>query len=327
MVKVWYPALITNQNNPGPWLEDIDVLGPAIADVLGLPSFALNHLELSSSHAHPGASIRSSSGKYPLILFSHGWKGFHAQNTYQTEDLASHGFIVIAPDHTFGAAAVVFPDGRVALNNPDALPAHRDISELEYKAAANRLVDQWASDFSFIIDYFSMVETNGISKELSEAIDFNRIGIMGHSTGGGAAIEFCSHDLRCKAGLTMDAYLTPVSESVLEIGLSQPFLYLFSETWSSVKNDQMFDRLYNNQSGPAYLATILGTAHFDFSDLPAFSPLAPYIGLKGPLDGKRTLTIIRDYSIAFLSKNFLGNYTTLLDGEHPDYPEVIFKHK
>ncbi len=36
---------------------------------------------------------------YPLVAFSHGFGGIRYQSTFLTEHLASHGFVVIAPDH------------------------------------------------------------------------------------------------------------------------------------------------------------------------------------------------------------------------------------
>jgi len=38
-------------------------------------------------------------GRWPLVLFSHGAGAFRASYVYWTEFLASHGFVVAAPDH------------------------------------------------------------------------------------------------------------------------------------------------------------------------------------------------------------------------------------
>jgi hypothetical protein len=62
----------------------------------------------------------------------------------------------------------------------------------------------------------------------------------------------------------------------------------------------------------------------DFSDVPAFSPLAPYLGLKGPLNGERVLEIVRAYSLAFFDDTLLGKQAPLLEGQSDDYPEMIF---
>jgi hypothetical protein len=36
------------------------------------------------------------------------------QNTFQVEELASHGYIVVGIDHSYVSAGTVFPDGRLA---------------------------------------------------------------------------------------------------------------------------------------------------------------------------------------------------------------------
>ncbi len=40
-------------------------------------------------------------GTFPLVAFSHGYSGFRSQSFFLTEWLASHGFVVVAPDHTY----------------------------------------------------------------------------------------------------------------------------------------------------------------------------------------------------------------------------------
>ena len=84
--------------------------------------------------------------RYPTILFSHGWNGFAAQNSAQMVELASHGYVVLGIQHTYGAIVTVFPDGRVAKNNPDALP--EGMTEPGYTDTARILVGQWAGDLS-----------------------------------------------------------------------------------------------------------------------------------------------------------------------------------
>ena len=51
--------------------------------------------------------------KFPILIFSHGHGGLRTQNTNQVEELVSHGYIVIAVDHTFDAGFVEFPNGEV----------------------------------------------------------------------------------------------------------------------------------------------------------------------------------------------------------------------
>jgi pimeloyl-ACP methyl ester carboxylesterase len=157
-------------------------------------------------------------------------------------------------------------------------------------------------------------------------LDLERVGVFGHSTGGGATIQFCGTDPRCKAGLTLDAFTTPVSESVLNSGLQQPFLFIFSEAFPTEKNTRLFEQLYSHLPPSDRVVTILGTSHYDLSDLPMLSPLAHQLGLKGPLNGKRAEQITIDYERAFFAATLKGQNTSLFDGPSRFYPEVRYDH-
>ena len=74
-----------------------------------------------------------------------------------------------------------------------------------------------------------------------------------------------------------------------------------------------------------YSLTIAGTRHYDFSDLPLLSPLSPWLGLKGPIDGRRVLEIISQYSVAFFDAHLKGEENELLYGPSMEYLEVDFE--
>ena len=120
--------------------------------------------------------------------------------------------------------------------------------------------------------------------------------------------------------------MEPVSQSVLESGISQPVMAIFSQGWYDdwENKERGFEQFYANSDGWKLLTYLQGTTHFDFSDVPAFSPLAPYLGLKGPLNGERVLEIVRVYSLAFVDQTLLGEPSSLLDGPSEVYPELIF---
>ena len=326
MVQIWYPAETVRGAKPAPWLENMDVMGPAIAGHLDLPAFFLEHVKYARTHAIADAPVSGGETQYPLLLFSHGWGGFRAQNTYQVEELASHGYVVAAPDHTYGAIATVFSDGGVALNNPSALPYETGLSDEVYLTAAQTLGTQWAGDLSFILDTLANLKPGDPAGQLTNRLDFTRIGVMGHSTGGGAAIQFCATDARCQAVLGMDPYMDPVSFSVLDQGLDMPHLAMFSAVWAEdrSRNNEILSQLVSNSSGDGYQYYIEQTAHYDFTDMPAFSPLAPYLGLKGPLDGKQVSKIINAYTLAFFGRYFKGEMGSLLEQPTKEFPEMIY---
>jgi predicted dienelactone hydrolase len=319
LVQVWYPAEPTPGAKPAPWMEHADQVAPAIAAWIDLPGFFLDHIRYARSDAYEGAPLVRFSGGYPLLLFSHGWGGFRVQSSFLMQELASHGYVVAALEHPYGSVMTVFPDGQVAYNNPQAMPdgAPQD----EFEPAAIRLVEQWAGDLAYALQVFEGMNENDPQYGFEGQLDLNRVGVFGHSTGGGATVEFCGREPRCIAGVGLDAYLTPVSQTVRQSGLEQPFLFLFSQGWPSEINNRLLDTLLARSPNAIYL-TLLGTDHYDFSDLPMLSPLASRLGLKGPLEGKRTLRIIDDYTLAFFDRYLKGKPSALLDGPNAAYPEI-----
>jgi dienelactone hydrolase len=327
-VQIWYPADLVPGDQPDPWLADMEVMGAGLADKLSLPAFFVEHVKYARANAVGNAALSRSRSIYPVLLFSHGWGGFKNQNTYQVEELASHGYIVVAPDHTYGAMATVLPDGRVALNNPEALPVGMNISDDEFMMAARVLGDQWAGDLSHILDYLENQTLDDPAGQLANHLDFTRIGVLGHSTGGGAAIQFCATDQRCKAGLGMDPYMDPVSNQILDMGIQQPFLAMFSESWADEegRNNIIFEKFIINSNDKLLRYYIEDTEHYDFTDMPAFSPLAPYLGLKGTLDGNQVSKIINAYTLAFFERYLMNEPGILLDKPTPEFPEMIQMH-
>jgi hypothetical protein len=323
MLQIWYPASAGTGEGTAPCMESADIVAPAIARWLGLPSFFLNHLTLAVSPAVLEASLPTGTDRYPVVLFSHGYGGFRAQNSNQAIELASHGFIVAAVEHTYGAVVTVFPDGRVAYHNPDTLPD--SLGEAESLQATRQLGNQWAEDLSFTLDTLEELDQGMNGNRFTGRLDLGHVAAMGHSTGGGAAIEFCRRDSRCQAVLGMDPYMKPVSEITLDGGMSKPGLYLFSESWTTSSNLELFDRFFAHSQGETWRGRIAGTAHYDFSDLPLLSPLAPAIGLKGPISGPRVVQIINTVSLTFFDHVLRSQLSGFLASGVSPFPELELK--
>jgi predicted dienelactone hydrolase len=321
-IQVWYPADVSPSDERAQWMARADIYAPAISkDILQLPPFFLDHLALANVPAYKEATAATSSEGFPIILFSHGWNGFNAQNTGQALELASHGYVVVAVQHTYGAVITVFEDGTIAKNNPDALPD--GLPTDEYEVAAQKLVDQWAGDLGYALDTLADTNSN-VGSLLGGKVDFSRVGVYGHSTGGGAAVQFCGTDPRCKALLGMDPFMRPVGNDVLDNGIAQPSFFMFSQVWADdtdSRNNELFNPFYARSTDTFGAVFIEGTAHYDFSDLPLLSPLAPQLGLKGPINGKRVTTIGKDYLLSFFNTTLGGVSPTLFENSSP-YSEV-----
>lgn len=323
-VQVWYPSQLSPEDSRAPWMANAKIFAPAIAAYIHMPSFFLDHLALVKMPAYQDAKVAPTTDGYPVILFSHGWNGFNAQNTGQAIQLASHGYVVVGVQHTYGAVITVFNDGTIAPNNPSALPS--GAPDDEYEAAARKLVGQWSGDLAYALDYLEL-QNNDSASPFFHTLDLARTGAYGHSTGGGAAIQFCGTDSRCKALLGMDPFMRPVSLEVLEHGVSQPAFFMFSQRWSDdvkSRNNELFHKFVLHAPQTLAVISIDGTAHYDFSDLPLLSPLAPKLGLKGPISGKRITAIIDDYLLSFFDSALKGIPTDLFARQNQKYNEVKF---
>ncbi|HEY2981950.1 MAG TPA: hypothetical protein VGJ22_12265, partial [Anaerolineales bacterium] len=301
------------------------VFGPAISEFLHFPPFFLDHLALVKTSAYADAPLAPSSSGYPVIIFSHGWNGFAAQNSSQAIELASRGYVVVAIQHAYGAVTTVFDDGQIAPNNPAALPdgAPEDM----YDAAARTLVEQWAGDISYALDTLDQLNRTPGTPFYS-TLDLEHVGVYGHSTGGGAAIEFCGTDERCMAVLALDPFMTPVSLEVLAAGDPQPAFFMFSQSWRDEidsKNNQLFAGFYFHVPQSLGVVSVEGSKHHDFSDLPLLSPISAQLGFKGPIDGGRMIEIADTYIIAFFDATLKGRKTDLFDGPSARFPEVRFE--
>lgn len=321
-IQVWYPSDVDPSSaERAPWMARADIYAPAISEYLKLSPYFLDHLALVKVPAYKESPLAPTEDGYPIILFSHGWNGFNAQNTGQALQLASHGYVVVGVQHTYGAVVTVFEDGTIAKNNPSALPG--GVSDDEYEVAAHKLSNQWAGDLGFALDFLTE-QNESASSPFFNTLDLSRAGIYGHSTGGGAAIQFCGTDARCKSLLGMDPFMRPVSYEVLDSGVVQPSFFLFSQVWAddmNSRNNNLFNPFYAKSANTYGALFIEGTAHYDFSDLPLLSPLAPQLRLKGPIKGERVTTIVNDYLLSFFDITLKGKSTDMFEKPSP-YTEV-----
>lgn len=315
MVQVWYPAVAGAQGVEAPYIDHLDVVGRTLAERLGLPSFLLNHVNLVQTGAIVDAPLAETAVPFPVLVFSHGLRGIRGQNTSLVRELASQGFVVATIDHTYGNAITVFPDGRVVLYDPTVLSG-----EGEPPHTSNTLVGVWAADIGFVLDQLA-VWNEMAGSGFNGRLDLARVGVFGHSTGGGATVEFCGRDARCQAGVGLDAWVVPVSADIVAAGLDQPFMFLRAAQWEfddAAANDAIAETLFDGLTETGYLATVSGAAHYDFSDLPLFSPLAQQLGLSGPMDGRYVVGLVDDFVVRFFNQTLQGAGEPL----PADYPEV-----
>lgn len=324
-IQIWYPMESVSGpfSQKAPVILNADQYAMAFAREFGVPDFVMSHVGLLKSYSEirtEGLLIAPDDSSYPVVVGSHGWRGFRALHTTQFEALASHGYIAVGIDHTYGAMNTVLGDGTAVPYNPAALPD--GIPDAEYNANGTRLEDVFEADIKFVLDELERMNEGGA---FAGKMDLTRIGLMGHSTGGGAMVQACQTDARCKAGFGMDVWVEPLPADQVAQGVSQPFLFMRSIPWLTNDNAAIFNQLYNASTGEKYNLAIAGTLHRDFTMQGILSPLLQIIGFTGSLDPVRTLDIVNAYMVTFFDHTLKGDPAPLLEGADPTYPEVTFE--
>ena len=76
-----------------------------------------------TTNAVEGAPIADDGTVFPVLIMLVGIKGSYRQiQTFQVEELVSHGYVVAAIDQPYSVAMVVYPDGH---RWPTTIDGHR----------------------------------------------------------------------------------------------------------------------------------------------------------------------------------------------------------
>ncbi|MDX9899380.1 MAG: dienelactone hydrolase family protein [Spirochaetia bacterium] len=281
MAQAWYPAAPRANDYPrARWIPDQGV-AKAYAQYASLPAFIMSHVRLIKANGRIGAPAAVDTGTMPVVVISHGWTGARAMHTDLAEELASRGIVAIAIDHPYGALSVGFPDGQVVPLFAGALPQRKD-GDAAFDMAASRLVATYADDIAAVVDH---VRTNDTINELKGRLNPDRIALIGHSTGGGAAALAAINDSRLAGIVGLDAWLEPLGQRV-DLGLQAAQLHIGSASWKGGPNAVILER-FRKASGQWDGFRIEDSGHADFAMIRHITSAGSIMGLAGTLNGFR----------------------------------------
>lgn len=321
-VQVWYPAKASKRSPTAPYIPD-----PALIAAMKKEEYNNLNTEVLDSwlqvrtHSVLDAPILTSPRRFPLLFFSHGFGMSRSNYTSIIEDLASHGYIVAAIDHPY-TGFTRLPDGRVLLFTPPG-------SGREDPDVVNGLrVDEMVNDVSFTL--VALMDRNGKAGRFANHIDLKRIGMLGHSLGGAAALRACQRVARFKACADLDGDLWGKMQAE---GLGRPFLVMLNEPPESRRppvamreqRDRGWADFMSKRKTTAFVVKVGSTNHFSFSDFPFVIPEPLMKKAGAEIAPQRGLEIITKVLRGFFDQYLNGMNGKPLENAAKAYPEVTLK--
>lgn len=169
--------------------------------------------------------------KHPLVIFSHGFMCLGTFYSFLIEELVSHGFIVIAINHTH-ASGYSKIDGEMIYGTMTQQTLFQD-------SFADKEQQIWIEDMIYVLDQV----LEGSIHLPHMTIDSDNIFVMGHSFGGSTAIHVTQQSKHVKGCVNLEGPL--FGKQTVEV-LAKPCLILQGE--DSLKFYTQRDVIQNLQS-------------------------------------------------------------------------------
>jgi predicted dienelactone hydrolase len=193
---------------------------------------------------HVALDAAPSAGPWPLVAFSHCHDCVRFSEATVAARLASHGFVVVAVDHTGNTIY-------------DHLAGHEETIGSDFLMVR-------AADIRFAIDQV-------LAMPIGAQIDHDAIGVFGHSFGGVTAGLVAQTDPRIKAALSIAAPMdNPLVPGVDIAQLHVPLAFVVAKEDNSITelgNKLIRDNNYAAATVPAWKVEVADAGHWSFSDV------------------------------------------------------------
>jgi predicted dienelactone hydrolase len=247
-LEVWYPAAEAARGSEGETILLYDELPPDLQE--GLERDDLGVLATPAVRDAPARA--DDDDRYPLVVFSHGKGGTRLQSNFYTAFLASHGYVVAAPDHTGDTIVELLREVKGSGNiQPDST-----VEALVYRPA----------DVMAVLDLLSAT----VDADIDRIVDFDHVGVTGHSFGAITSFLAASNDIRIDAIVGQ----TPGSQDLLGLQMRTPLaemtipMLIQSSTQDGTLPEETNAKpLYDNMPSPKAWLSLHRGGHFTYSDL------------------------------------------------------------
>jgi len=325
LARVWYPAEDTPGKDGAPYIRDLNEFPEKSVYRRG---------EGVKTNSITDAGFVKGKSRFPVLIYQPGGGTARFIGTFQAEQLASRGYVIVSADHPGFSETVLFPDGyrfqADTLLAPKPTGNLRDDALKSWEWLERDVFPTWTADVSYVLDKIEELERTP-GQPFFKRLDLSRIGMMGWSFGGATAIQMSKDDPRIKAVVDQDGQLFG---DVWKKGTMRPVMMMHhgSEDKPPKPSDTEVmkeltamtrerDRSFlNHSTNDRYEVSIAKTQHGHFSDFLLFFPPRA-----DELDARRAHEIITSYTLAFFEKYLQGHDSDLLTAPTDKYPEVTFK--
>ncbi|MBL8264864.1 alpha/beta hydrolase family protein [Steroidobacter sp.] len=332
MVQIWYPAQFKGDPPRAPYALHREFYPhDEEAQWLDAAAAVRTHSVLNAPTAkHPKP--------FPVLIYNPGASHPPFSATFQTEYLASHGYVVVAIGHTGWTRIERFADGynyRPDEDDVDAAatqtPGKSQAEQLQHKVElyARLKMPMLVKDISFVLDRLQTLNSTS-GHRFHDRLDLTRVGSLGWSLGGALSIQASRDEQRVKAAINLDGWLYT---DVQKTGTNRPVMIMHGEGTAeeslrqsaAEREKRLFAatlpwQLYAKMTAPWYDVTLAGADHEHFSDRTLFrsadvSAMHPRVAHD----------IVNRFSLEFFDKYLKGSTNTPLLSGTEQYRDVLLQ--
>jgi len=319
MIKAWYPSSAATSGKRDLYADHGNRLG-FIQKYGGgvLPPSSINYLDRVKTEAYIDVPIVDE--KFPVLVFSPGYGSMSSGYYAILTEIASHGYVIFSMNHTYESLGTTFPDGRIAIfdhayaqdiseNSMDDVAEmrkafqdglsfeerHPIVQEAMKHYFVKDQLKRWTEDMVYTLNQLEEWNNDGFFKD---KLDLNKIGVFGHSRGGGAAGQLTITDSRIRAAANFDGLQWG---EMIDTLYQVPYLHIKAD-WPADHEDIASHIYVNKSSDYFYSAMIRQSAHANFMDIPLMVPVRS-LAQTGAVDPDLCIKITNELTLAFFDKH------------------------
>lgn len=332
MVQIWYPAQFKGDPPRARYALHREFY-PHDEEALWLDAVAAVR-----NNSVLNAPAAQQSKPFPILIYNPGASHPPFSATFQTEYLASHGYVVVAVGHTGWTRIERFADGYTY--RPDEDGGDAEVAPGAGRSLAEQLQDKvdWyarskmpilVQDISFVLDRLQAINSTP-GHRFHDRLDLTRVGSLGWSLGGALSIQASRDEPRVKAAINLDGWLYT---DVQKTGTNRPVMIMHGEGTAEASLQQTAAerekrllaaslpwQLYAKMTAPWYDVTLFDADHEHFSDRTLFR--AADVSAMHP---RVAHDIVNRFSLEFFDKYLKGSVDAPLLSGAEQYRDVLLQ--